>query len=238
MMKKWIRIKNTVPKILGDGVWSFFRQSGGRGHCHEPEAPVQVDNVGHGGNGTAEHLFLHRGGNAHILRNILQAEAEIENILQLLTEVVISYRNGISSALVQEQKQIIDMLQGRDLLQKGQGDQMGDLMGGVPLLNGVGDQALLDVVADHGPGDILEAQGTDALIHILSCLLQIQTHIGDLMIPWETKSTHGAGERVCNFLIHRAIIMRKTRIVNVKRWVFQGKTLTVIKKCSKIGTGF
>ena len=84
---------------------------------------------------------------------------------------------------------------------------MGDLIDVIPLLHRVVDDSLFDIVADHGTGHIFEAQRPEALVDILSCLLQIESLVGKLMIPWETKSTYGAGKHVCNLHIHRVIIV-------------------------------
>ena len=93
---------------------------------------------------------------------------------------------------------------------------MGNLVRRILLMDWICDQSLLHIIADHGTGHILKAQVSDALIYIFGCLLQIKTHIRDLMVSRETKSAHGAGNCVCHLLIHRMIILICVLIVNTK----------------------
>ena len=95
---------------------------------------------------------------------------------------------------------------------------MGDLIRRILLLDWIGEQSLLHIIADHGTGHILKPQVSDALIYIFGCLLQIKTHIRDLMVSRETKSAHGAGNCVCHLLIHTMIILVCVIIVNTKLW--------------------
>ena len=172
----------------------------------EMKTPVEIYNMGYRSDGAAKHLLFQRRGDTDILNRVLQTEAEVEDVLYFLAEIVIGHLNGVGTTLIQNQKQLVDMLQRGNLLQKCKRDQMGDLTGRILLFNGICDQSLFHIVSDHRTGHILKPQRADALIHIFGCLLQIITHIRDLMIPWETKSTYGAGKRVSDLFIHRLII--------------------------------
>ena len=171
------------------------------------ETTVQIDNMRYGSDGAAEHFLFQRGCNADIRNGVLQTETEMEDVFQLLAEIIVRYGIGVLAIAVQNGEKRIDIFQRGDLLQQSQGDQMGNLISVVPLLYWIFHDTLFDVIADHGTGHILKAQRPEALIDILGCLLQIKSLIGEFLIPWETKSTYGAGKHVCNLHIHRVIIV-------------------------------
>jgi len=104
--------------------------------------------MGYSRNGAAEHFLFQRGCDTHLLHRILQTEAEIQNVLHFLAEIVIGHGDGISAALIEDHKQIADVFQGGDLLQQGQCDQMGDLSGEILLFDGILDQPLFYIVSD------------------------------------------------------------------------------------------
>ena len=60
---------------------------------------IQINDMGHGNNGAAEHVLLDRGGNAHAVHSAFQAKAEIEDILQFRADIVIGDRVGIDGFL-------------------------------------------------------------------------------------------------------------------------------------------
>ena len=107
----------------------YFRRGFACAFGKEPGAAVEIDDVGYRGDGAAQHLLFQGGCDAHIFHRIFQAEAEIKDVLHLLAEIVVSHRNGVASALAQDQKQVTDVFQGGDMLQKAQCNQMGDLVG-------------------------------------------------------------------------------------------------------------
>ena len=199
---------------MEDGVILLHGFSGTFGN--DLKTAVEIDNMRYRSDGTAKHFLFQRRCDAHIFHRILQTEAEIQNILHLFTEIVIGHRNRVASALVQNQKQIADVFQRCDLFQKCQGDQMGNLIGEILFFDRICNEPLFYIVSDHGAGHILKSQGTDALVDIFGCLLQIESHIGDLMIPWETKTTNGAGKYVSDVISHRSIIMIGKEYVNGK----------------------
>ena len=170
--------------------------------------------MGYGRDGAAEHLFFQRGCNTDVCNRVLQTETEMEDIFQLLAEIVIRDGIGVLAVAVQNGEKRIDIFQRGDLLQQSQGDEMRNLIYIVPLLYGIVDDSLFDIIADHGAGHIFKAQWAEALVDILGCLLQIKSLIGEFMIPWETKSTYGAGKYVCNLHIHMLIIVLEDDNVN------------------------
>ena len=186
------------------------------GFGNDLKTAVEIDDMGYSGNGAAQHLLFQGGCDAHIFHRIFQAEAEIKDVLHLLAEIVVSHRDGVASALAQNQKQVTDVFQGGDMLQKGQCNQMGDLVGEILFFDGICDQPLFYIVSDHGAGHIFKPQRADALVYIFGCLLQIKTHIGNFMKPWETKTTNGAGEDVSNLISHVTIIISIGASVNGK----------------------
>ena len=171
------------------------------------ETTVQIDNMRYGSDGAAEHFLFQGRGDTHILDGVLQTETEMEDVFQLLAEIIVRYGIGVLAIAVQNGEKRIDIFQRGDLLQQSQRDEMRNLISIVPLLHRIVDDSLLDVIADHGTGHILKAQRPEALIDILGCLLQIKSLIGEFLIPWETKSTYGAGKYVCNLHIHMLIIV-------------------------------
>ena len=99
-------------------------------------------------------------------------------------------------------------------LNEDQRNQMAYLIGGILFFDRFCDMPLFYIVADHRIGHIFKSEWPYALIHIFSCLLQIKSHIGELMISRETKSAHGAGNGVCNLIFHRLIIHLMVFLVN------------------------
>ena len=117
-----------------------------------PEAPIEINNVRYGGDNAVKHFLFQSRGNTNLINGILQAKAEIKNILQFLTEIVVSHSVGIPAIAVQQCKKVTDSIQRCDLLQKRQGDEVGNLVSVIQLPHRVINDSLFDIIADHGAG--------------------------------------------------------------------------------------
>ena len=74
------------------------------------------------------------------------------------------------------------VLHGQHILCDGNKKQIRNLFRIVLFSDRTLDISLLDIIAHHGGGDLLAAQGFQAVVHIPYHLVQIQSHIRQLLI--------------------------------------------------------
>ena len=156
----------------------------------------------YGSNCTAKHLLFQRVCHSNFADRISETKSKVQYIFQLFTKIVICHLICIAFVVTLKLKKIADIFKLSDLLEQNQGNYMANLIGEILFFDRFGDMSLFYIVSDHGTGHILKAKRSYALIHIFSCLLQIKSHIGKLMISRETKSAQGVGNGVCSLIFH------------------------------------
>jgi len=146
--------------------------------------------MGRGDDDAAQHGLFLTGGDADLGHGIGDSKDKVEHIFQLAAEIVICYGDGIGFFLPLGQGD--DVLHGQHLLGDDDEEQVRDLVGVIELFHRTGDQALLDVVADHGGGDLHTAQRGEKMVEIFGSLLQIQPHVRDILIAGHMESLDGS----------------------------------------------
>ena len=165
------------------------------------EALFQIDLVGDGDDGGAEHEFLVGGVHTHAVDFRFQSEHIVQNVLKFIPQVFVSPLCGVGALLQpDEQGQIV---QAQHILCQGDEQQVGDLIPAVLLLHRIGYQPFLYIVADHGAGDGVVLNGSQIFADVFGCLLQVKTHIGDLAVAGELEVLDAGGNPVFGFLFHK-----------------------------------
>ena len=93
-----------------------------------------------------------------------------------------------------------DVLQRQHGFADGDQKQPGDVLPVVLLFDGVAQKVLFHIVGDHGPGEGSAAHGLQVFVHIFGHLLQIEPHVGDLVIFRQRKvhKQHLRFKKQCN----------------------------------------
>ena len=80
--------------------------------------------------------------------------------------------------------------------------QRSDLLAGIFFAHRVAEDALFDVVADHGRGQFHAPEGGKAAVHILDGLVQIQPYLRDISVPGQGKPGGAGRNAAFGFRFH------------------------------------
>ena len=145
------------------------------------EEVVQVDDLGDGGGDAVEDL-LFEGDAVGVERGFVAVlEEDDELLFEFDAEVVVGDRERVAFLLHVDERG--DVVHREDLLHEDEEDRVGDLVGVVLLLQWSVDVAFLYVVADHRGGD-RNVQRGKAFVDILDGLLEVESHIRELIVAW------------------------------------------------------
>ena len=176
------------------------------------ETGVHMNHIGSGEDQTAENVFLVRLRLAQRLQGAFQTEDIVQRILQIVAHVVKSHRQCIGVALHLDQQ--TDVFDGHQVLGHGDEKQVRHMLGKVLFFHRLGDNALLDIVDDHGGVDLQTAQRGQKSVYIFGCLFQIEAHVRNLTVPGQTEVPDRFSHAPFHFSIHDTIVLTLCEKVN------------------------
>ena len=141
--------------------------------------------MGHGDDRGPQKVLGYRVALADGFHLRLEGKDVVQGVFQLGAEIVVGFLGRV--LLLLEPDHQPDVLHGHHRFGHGDEEQIADLLPGILLLHRAGQQALLHIVADHGPGEGHVPQGGQIFRDIFGGLLQIQPHVGDLLVPGQTE---------------------------------------------------
>ena len=158
------------------------------------------DFMAEGNDGGAEHHLFVGTGDAYIVRTALQPKDEGQDVLQLITEIVIGLIQTVGPFLHPDKA--LQTVQTQHIFSHRNEEKVGDLLPAVLLFHGVCDQLSFHIVGDHGIGEAVFLQRVQVLGYIFGGLLQIQPHGGNLLIAGQAEAAHSSGQQLLLFLCH------------------------------------
>ena len=162
------------------------------------EALVQIDLMGNGDDGIAQHELFVGGVHADAVDGVFDAENIGQQILKFITQVIVGPFCGV--CLFLQPDKIVQVIQTHHTLGQHDEHQVGDLIPVVELPYRIGDQTLFYIIADHGVGNGRLLHRSEAMGNILGGLLQIEAYIGQFLIPGQTEIPDGVSDfLLCGF---------------------------------------
>ena len=114
-----------------------------------------------------------------------------------------------------------------------------DLIAGIFLAHRVGQNALFDVVADHGRGELHAAEGAEIAVDILHGLVKIKPHLREIGVPGQGKPGGAGRNAAFGFSFH--IVSSSLRLAQLgcsgyRKWFYGGiiaQICSLVKSCAK-----
>ena len=99
-------------------------------------------------------------------------------------------------------EQHLDVFQREDVLGQHDVEESGQLLAGILLFDGVGDDSFLDIIAYHRGGKLHPGEAPEAAVDELHGLVEIQPHRGKLPVARQGKPGGAGRDTAFHFLIH------------------------------------
>ena len=171
---------------------------------HGDEAAVEVHLIHRRDDGAPQQPLFVVGVGVEVADGGAGPEDEGQAVLHLVAEGVVGLGGGAVGALHPEQH--LDVFQREDVLGQHDVEESGQLLAGILLFDGVGDDSFLDIIAHHRGGKLHPGEAPEAAVDQLYGLVEIEAHGGQLPVAREAEAGGAGRDTSFHFLIHAGSI--------------------------------